>query len=888
MTDTQLNIDSRYDILPENIKAYIFSEMHRIVEATTIRPLINLPDVDPELSDHDALYERIKEVIYSPSFFESGTLRAAKAAFGLSYAYFVGFGVPPSCKKAAEFMTISASLGLTKAIPIVKQFQDALGQAVPTNVPIRLWLVIRTLQGSLEAAECLRELHPSLYADAVWLVRHVSHGKAWFQPEKLEANVSKLYPLEDLRTLKSELTRRREYVGDVWLNEEKLGLLHLAAVCGNLEAIEVLLTDLGADINQVTESGETAVLRACRAGCHESIACLLKFNPDLNIADSEHSTPLHWLVSVENEYSASLARSMVAKGANINCQSRTRWRAPFIYTQFHLNGSPLAWAFFRRKLSLFMELYSLGAKMLIDIPPLPEHKPLYGFLRPLVTRIFRDNLPVRPLEELHSLGARLITDADEINLSAVPFLMAAALHMTDFVIALCQSSDFRDGVVSPDELLLAAVRQRPDIIMTRVLFHGSKRQESELACISYLLDIGADPFTKLPPSSSVLLQAMRSGSQAVVEILLNRARQQGRELLLEDVAFFDGCTALQHSIALHDRSLFNLLIKFGANVAGKSEDDATCLHWACEMEDSYFAETLLNLGARANDFSIGGLTPFDTAIRKGNLQTAASIVKHFGQNRSQFLRPHLIQSVTTFGRVLKRCWEVGPAPIQYLFDNDIAEFIVNPDAGHSVFHIIAIDDFHVSFPFYRTNYQGVIDCLLAYYSTSSHLNTRSKTSFTALHCMAAFANVSGVEALLDAGANVNAVDSWWRTALDHVNEIEERSAPKWVDENGNEAAKEWENRAHKVRSTLIERGGQKGESLKDIVIAAGANKDQVIAEMINDGTIEPNSIPNLEADERNSTSTLAEPAQTAATPSVSISTMSEIGTDLAVDFSTIT
>jgi hypothetical protein len=44
---------------------------------------------------------------------------------------------------------------------------------------------------------------------------------------------------------------------------------------------------------------------------------------------------------------------------------------------------------------------------------------------------------------------------------------------------------------------------------------------------------------------------------------------------------------------------------------------------------------------------------------------------------------------------------------------------------------------------------------------------------------------------------------------------------------------------------FIERGGQTGETLKTMVMAAGAGKDVVIAELVEDGTIDPDYTPNI-------------------------------------------
>ena len=425
----------------------------------------------------------------------------------------------------------------------------------------------------------------------------------------------------------------------------------------------------------------------------------------------------------------------------------------------------------------------------------------------------RDCHKPRLLEELHSLGATLISDTPfASNSPAISFLMAAALHLTDFLRVLCQSSEYLTGIITPGELLSAAVRRRPDIVMTILLLHGSEHGKSEFTCISYILELGADPFARLPQSRSIILQAMDIGCDRIVELLLETARERGNDLRLEDTELFDGYTALQQSIALNNRTLFTLLLKFGADVRGTTDRGVTCLHSASDMEDEYFAQSLLNSGAEVNSLSVDGLTPFENAVRKNNLKTATCILERFGERRSEFLGALPPHNLTVLGRVLRRCWKVGPNPIQYLFDQNAADFIVNPTTGDSVFHIVAMDDFHQSRAQYSRNYNAVIRLLLARFPSAEQLNARNKNFLTPLHQMVANANVTGTASLLSAGANANAITSSLRTPLDIAVQTRGEEAPDWVKDGGVEAAQEWQERIQRVISILKEKYGETREN----------------------------------------------------------------------------
>lgn len=370
-------VDSRYERLPKNVKKYVCSELHQIVASTSARPFLDFADPDEKNYGRPlALYAQIEKALQFPYYNQKSTLKAAKASFALSYAYLVGFGVPISSVRACEYLMISAALGLPRAISIVKRFHDALGQEIPAAAPIRLLLVLGTLNGSLESSECLRDLDPDLYADTLYLLRHHLMPTIWF-PMAISETDKREYPMHNLPALKQIIEENNQSVDDLLLFECSFSLLHVAAVSGNLEAVQFLVNKLQADVNKQNKDGATPILLACRSGHHEIIEFLLNCGSDVSIADNLHMTPLHWLVSVDDEHCTKIARKMVAQGAKLDVQTRTRTKNPWLYNQFHMNSTPLVWALFRKRLSLFTELHQLGAKMIMGDAPLPIFTPRF-------------------------------------------------------------------------------------------------------------------------------------------------------------------------------------------------------------------------------------------------------------------------------------------------------------------------------------------------------------------------------------------------------------------------------------------------------------------------------------------------------------------------------
>ena len=80
------------------------------------------------------------------------------------------------------------------------------------------------------------------------------------------------------------------------LNNARVDLefpLHAAAKRGDIDAIMRLLDDDGAEVNQVNESGATALLFACQCGHVDAARVLLDRGADVHTSNSYNTTPLH-------------------------------------------------------------------------------------------------------------------------------------------------------------------------------------------------------------------------------------------------------------------------------------------------------------------------------------------------------------------------------------------------------------------------------------------------------------------------------------------------------------------------------------------------------------------------------------------------------------------
>src|SRR5437667_4039433 len=73
-------------------------------------------------------------------------------------------------------------------------------------------------------------------------------------------------------------------------------MLRVTATCGQLSTVRLICSRFALNVNGQDPSGETALLRACRAGQYD-IACWLleSMKADPTISTKLRITPLHWI-----------------------------------------------------------------------------------------------------------------------------------------------------------------------------------------------------------------------------------------------------------------------------------------------------------------------------------------------------------------------------------------------------------------------------------------------------------------------------------------------------------------------------------------------------------------------------------------------------------------
>ncbi|XP_061674924.1 E3 ubiquitin-protein ligase HACE1 isoform X7 [Syngnathoides biaculeatus] len=128
------------------------------------------------------------------------------------------------------------------------------------------------------------------------LTRSLRRARTVELPEDNETAVYTLMPMvmADQHRSVSELLLNSKFDVNYAFGRVKRSLLHIAANCGSVECL-VLLLKRGASPNYQDISGCTPLHLAARNGQKKCMGKLLEYNADVNICNNEGLTAIHWL-----------------------------------------------------------------------------------------------------------------------------------------------------------------------------------------------------------------------------------------------------------------------------------------------------------------------------------------------------------------------------------------------------------------------------------------------------------------------------------------------------------------------------------------------------------------------------------------------------------------
>jgi serine/threonine protein kinase len=341
----------------------------------------------------------------------SGELKPApyEAAFFLFQSYLCGFGAPYDPEKACNWLRRAAEPPEEMAgsdylaLAWLNRIHAALG--VPNPYPVDrqrdnlFWSTIRGHRHCIEDAEALilsaadpahRQTWRQRIAEAVEVFRGMTGatGMPFFAPRKL----TRPWDLDDLEALDKQLMEElgNEYKSclrpppdseeasdpppddgyrfdKIYVNHKGHGLLHLAAVKGELPAIQHLYKKYLCDINLKNQShGDTALTCACRTGRFDVAMWCLDNGANPNGGDFCEESPLHCITPFSDSEMETLVARLIAAGADIEKHSEAsrkdvRGILADWEDSFSMTLTPLGRAVLKRSLPAVKVLLKHGA-----------------------------------------------------------------------------------------------------------------------------------------------------------------------------------------------------------------------------------------------------------------------------------------------------------------------------------------------------------------------------------------------------------------------------------------------------------------------------------------------------------------------------------------------
>ena len=521
------------------------------------------------------------------------------AAFQSFLCFTFGFGVPRDDEQALKYLVKAARGGLIKAQAYVYRCMQsappdiAASVSIPNRDTIIDWLRNATYLGSHVASWNLKELtkdDPGIYLETIEKRKREMSGvgqpfvvdNGTFAAENIELN--------DIDKLRKYIQGTTMPVDELIVNNAEETLLHFASTVGETCAVTLLLQEFGANPDVRDEDDTTPLLCAYRAGHLDIAELLISSGATANIANYCGETPLHWLISFNDDEIEAAANLLFLRDETSALVDATTTQTTD-YTehdlQWHRVGTALHWAIEANNMIAVRKLLDLGADALYQPP---------------------DDDRITPL----GLAARHYSpDMVEMLLASLTPDRAMDYGLENYC----------------DMVLLEAIRG--ENLYVRKLRHGRALFNTEIQTIAQLVWYLKKAYghnTPWPGSvASPLLWAIKYtrkfGNTDLIHWLLRN--NVGSP---EDVE--NGRSALHLALENDDHATFDLLLRYGANwqiryTIQHGVDDLTLLHYLAicpqkningKRDNAFFVDTILAAGVDLESKDSEGLTALAHAL----------------------------------------------------------------------------------------------------------------------------------------------------------------------------------------------------------------------------------------------------------------------------------
>ncbi|RMJ10905.1 hypothetical protein BHE90_004482 [Fusarium euwallaceae] len=701
-------------------------------------------------------------------------------AFLLTALYINGYGVDKDTSSASRWLFNAWRVNHPLASAYGYRIAQAIGVIFDNLDRVISSLDLMALRGSRIALQDLAKVSKEDYKGTKKNIRDALAGTGanhFFAKEMLHGFTHGMWvkTLGNIPILLENFSGLN-HIEDYTANKRGDRILHVAASCGKAEAIEALLDRFQSlEVNQLNDQGETPLLCACRAGQAGTVLWLTSHGANASVAARNGESPLHWLVSFEDEEIESVGSALIQAGADPNAKTTTT-----IAYQAEFPAS--------LDLDRFQEGYPVGWATHCDRPEIVK------FLLSNTTdpRICSKSWP-RANSAMEIAASHLRSECLQLMIHAIEqynleqvggkqggFLVTALLQQAVygtslFDMILYHGPEYQQAMESTFKCLLSrtnrvACPQGYGGFNQTLLYFAVSLARDEL--VEYLLKHGAE--------------AMKSGVGYDEEVLQS---QDGGAFKTTDInrpCGVDLRTPLLEAVRWNRPTMVNLLLEHGAKATGASKNPFsgqastwTALHVLAYagQDDARLVQPLLDNGAPLDgfpdDFDITE-SPLLIAVQNDTFKLADSFISHGADiNFTTLSSGHLTLTnpTTILGHVIASNARNSIARIRYLLGSasthDNLHFIVEPTRQWTALHRAAAA--HIDAEFRGTDAteaaqldwtdvdwsanREILNELLRQFNDPEQLDAaEGSMGLTAMHLAVLAGNEAAVRLLLDHGA----------------------------------------------------------------------------------------------------------------------------------------
>lgn len=249
-------------------------------------------------------------------------------AFLLTVLYINGYGVDKDTSHATNWLFLAWSMKYPLLMAYGYRIARAIGSTFDNPEGVVKSLKSMALRGSRTALEDLATVSKEDYEETKKIIRNglAGTGANFFsEGELLHGHRFGMWMMTfgNIPILLENFSRL-DRIADYTVNNRGDRILHMAASCGQTEAIEALLNRFPQlEVNQLNDQGETPLLCACRAGQTGTVLWLTSHGAIASVGARNGESPLHWLISFDNEEVERVGPALIQASADANARTTT-------------------------------------------------------------------------------------------------------------------------------------------------------------------------------------------------------------------------------------------------------------------------------------------------------------------------------------------------------------------------------------------------------------------------------------------------------------------------------------------------------------------------------------------------------------------------------------